>query len=159
MADAAPADLHAHAPGDPVCADDQHVVLLADLDQRFLGHLQGVLLQGIALAGFNVVDVHALHDSLGIPVCVVARRQPNLAAIREALLGRVAGGAAKWRLIERAGPMEPIAGVWAQRVGLDLREAEALIRGTRVHGLVPEPLRAAHLIAGAIATGTSRGRA
>jgi uncharacterized protein len=135
--------------------------VLADLVRRsrFLGHLQAVLLQGIAVAGFNVVDVHALHEALGLPVLVVARRKPNLVAIRTALLGRVAGGPRKWAMIERAGPMEPCAGIFVQRVGLDASEAEALVRGTRLHGLLPEPVRVAHLIAGAIATGTSRGRA
>jgi endonuclease V-like protein UPF0215 family len=135
--------------------------VLVDLVQRsrFLGHLQGVVLQGIALAGFNVVDVHGLHAALGLPVLVVARRRPDLGAMHAALRGRVPGGMRKWRLIERAGPMEPCAGVFVQRVGLSAIEAEALVRGSRVHGLLPEPVRVAHLVAGAIATGTSRGRA
>jgi hypothetical protein len=39
--------------------------VLADLigRSRFRGHLQAILLQGIALAGFNVVNIHALHES------------------------------------------------------------------------------------------------
>jgi len=48
---------------------------------RFQAHIRAVLLQGIALAGFNVVDIHALHEALGIPVLVVARRPPHLAAV------------------------------------------------------------------------------
>jgi endonuclease V-like protein UPF0215 family len=125
---------------------------------RFAAHLQLVMLQGIALAGFNVVDVRLLHRELGLPVLVVARRAPNMEAIRAALLGRVRGGARKWRLIERAGPMEPLAGVYVQRVGVTAGEAERVIRRFAVHGRVPEPLRTAHLIAGALATGESRGR-
>lgn len=126
---------------------------------RFREHLQGVLLQGIALAGFNVVDIHALAALLGMPVVVVARKRPDLAAIRRALLIRVPGGARKWRLIERAGPMEPCAGVFVQRAGISLERTRALIRRFAVHGKLPEPLRTAHLIAGGVVAGESRHRA
>lgn len=125
---------------------------------RFAGHLQLVMLQGIALAGFNVVDVVGLHARLGLPVLVVARRPPDCAAIRRALLARVRGGARKWALIERLGPMEALAGVQVQRVGLERAAAEAVLRASTVEGRIPEPLRTAHLIAGAMVTGHSRGR-
>jgi len=88
----------------------------------------------------------------------VARRAPRLPLIRSAL-ARLPGGAARWRLIERAGAMEPIGGVFVQRVGLSTREAEQLLAATTLHGNLPEPLRLAHLIAGGITTGKSRGRA
>jgi endonuclease V-like protein UPF0215 family len=125
---------------------------------QFKSHVRAVLLQGIAVAGFNVVDVHALHEGLGVPVLVVARRLPDLAAMRRALVARP-GGARKWRLIERAGPMEPLEGVYVQRVGLTAAEARALMVATTLHGNLPEPLRLAHLIAGGVTTGASRGRA
>lgn len=122
---------------------------------RFYPHLQAVLLQGIAFAGFNVVDIRQLHETLARPVVVVARHRPDLEKIRDALLDRVPGGQRKWRLIERAGPMEPIAGVYVQRAGLTAGETEALIRKHAVHGRLPEPLRTAHLIAGGISRGES----
>ena len=53
---------------------------------RFARHVQAVILQGIAVAGFNVIDIHGLHAELGRPVLVVARRRPRLALIRAALL-------------------------------------------------------------------------
>jgi len=126
---------------------------------RFRAQLHAVLLQGIAFAGFNVVDLAALHAALALPVLAVARRKPDLRKIRGALLGQVRGGARKWRLVERAGPMEPLAGLWVQRAGLSSAEAASLIRRFAVNGRMPEPLRAAHLIAGGVATGESRHRA
>lgn len=126
---------------------------------QFGGHLQAVLLQGIAVAGFNVVDVHALHERLGVPVLVVARRPPDLAAMRRALRSRVPGGARKWRLIEAAGPMEALRGIQVQRVGLSRPAAEALLRATTLHGKLPEAVRLAHLIASGMTEGRSRGRA
>jgi hypothetical protein len=126
---------------------------------RFRPQLHAILLQGIAFAGFNVVDLPALHRSTGLPVIVVARRRPDLQAIRTALLGRVRGGARKWRLIEAAGPMEPVAGVYVQRLGVGVAEVEALLARLQLHGRLPEPLRVAHLIAGGVITGESRHRA
>ncbi len=133
-------------------------VALSHAGSRFAGHLQLVMLQGIALAGFNVVDVHALHSALGLPVLVIARHRPDTDAIRHALLARVRGGARKWRLIERLGPMENLGGVWVQRVGIDRVDAAAVVRRFARHSRIPEPLRTAHLIAGALARGKSTGR-
>lgn len=126
---------------------------------RFGRHMQAILLQGVTFAGFNVVDVHALHEALGIPVLVVARRAPNLNAIRSALLHKVRGGRRKWALIEKLGPMEAVEGVFVQRAGLTLREAAELIRRTARYSALPEPLRTAHLIAGGVTEGESRHRA
>ena len=125
---------------------------------QFDRHVRAVLLNGIAFGGFNAVDIHALAAALGRPVLVVARRAPRLALIRSAL-ARLPGGARKWRLIEQAGPMEPLRGVYVQRAGLSLVEARDLLAATTLHGNLPEPLRLAHLIAGGIVTGKSRGRA
>lgn len=128
-------------------------------DSKWAAQLQLVMLQGIALAGFNVVDLGALRRLTGLPVLVVARRMPDLGAIRDALLSRVPGGARKWALVERAGPMEACAGVFVQRAGLTHEEAAGVIARTALHGRVPEPLRAAHLVAGGVWGGESRGRA
>lgn len=125
---------------------------------KFAAHLQLVMLQGIALGGFNVVDVFDLHARLRLPVLVIARRAPDMEAIRSALLTRVPGGARKWAIIERLGPMEPAAGVYVQRLGISLDEAAGVIGRSAINGVIPEPLRVAHLIAGGIADGESRGR-
>ena len=126
---------------------------------KFAPQLQLVMLQGIALGGFNVVDIHGLRAELGLPVLVVARRAPRLDLIREALLGRVPGGRRKWALVERAGEMEPAEGLFVQRAGLSLDEARGVVRRFRFYGKLPEPLRVAHLVAGGVGDGESRGRA
>lgn len=126
---------------------------------RFQPQLQLVWLQGIALAGFNVVDIHRLHATTGLPVLVAARRRPDLEAIRRALLDRVPGGTRKWRLIEAAGPMEAVGGIWVQRAGLTADEAAAAVTYWQLNGKLPEPLRTAHLIAGGVTGSNSRQRA
>jgi endonuclease V-like protein UPF0215 family len=126
-------------------------------NSKFAQHAQLLMLQGIALAGFNVVDVFALHEALALPVLVVARHAPDCEAIRRALLGGVPGGEAKWDLIERLGQMQAVGGVYVQRVGLTAEEAASALKRSALHGHIPEPIRVAHLIAGAIGTGESRG--
>jgi endonuclease V-like protein UPF0215 family len=125
---------------------------------QFDRHVRAVLLGGIAVAGFNVVDIHALCEELGRPVVVVARRPPRYAAIRRAL-EHLRDGERRWSLIEAAGPMEPVREVFVQRAGISLADTEALLQATTLHGKLPEPLRVAHLIAGGIVAGASRGRA
>ena len=110
------------------------------------------------MAGFNVVDIHDLHARLDRPVLVVMRRPPRFPLIRRAL-EHLPAGADRWRLIERAGPPEPVRGLLVQRAGLTLPEADRLLAATTLHGKLPEPLRLAHLIAGGVTTGRSRGRA
>jgi endonuclease V-like protein UPF0215 family len=125
---------------------------------RFYPQLHVVLLQGIAFAGFNVVDIHRLHTQLRRPVLVVTRRKPDPGSIRSALLAHVRGGARKWRLIERAGPMEAMNGLYVQRAGVSPGEAEAMLERLAIHSEVPEPLRTAHLIAAGVTSGESRSR-
>jgi len=125
---------------------------------RFFPQIHAILLQGIAFAGFNVVDLGGLNAALGIPVIAVSRKRPNLEAIRRALLAHVRGGLRKWRLIERAGAMETAAGVFVQRAGITLCDTRRLLERLKINSGVPEPLRVAHLIAGGVTTGESHGR-
>jgi uncharacterized protein len=159
---------------------------------QFGESVQAVMLQGIAVGGFNVVDIHGLAKALNVPVLVVVRRPPDMDAVRRALFSdipharpRVPGAARKWKLIEAAGSLEPLGAsrrsqkknakdakggvtgitttaprLWMQRAGgLSIEEARRLVAATTLHGNIPEPLRLAHLIAGGVTTGRSRGRA
>lgn len=125
---------------------------------KFCGHIRLILLQGITCAGFNVVDVFALHEKTGLPVLVVARKAPDMAAVQEALLSHIPEGKAKWAVLERLGPMEPVNQVFIQRVGITREQAAAVLDQFAIYSHIPEPLRTAHLIAGAMALGQSNGR-
>jgi endonuclease V-like protein UPF0215 family len=125
---------------------------------RFAAQLQAVLVQGIAFAGFNVIDIWAVHRALALPVIAVSRGRPDMAAVRRALLEHVPGGRRKWRLVEQAGPVEAAGRVFVQRAGIALDDAAALVGRLALNGALPEPLRTAHLIAGGIVRGESRHR-
>lgn len=125
---------------------------------KFYQHARLVMLQGITMGGFNVVDVFNLHQRLGLPVLVVARRKPDMAAIRRALVQHLPDGLKKWTIIESLGAMEAAGDVYVQRVGLTLAQTIDILAQWSIHSRIPEPLRCAHLIAGAMVTGQSRNR-
>lgn len=133
---------------------------IADLvvEHRFRDHVRGVVLGGLTFAGFNVVDLPELHSRIARPILVVVRKRPDFGAIRRALLA-LPGGEAKWRRVEKAGPMESIAGVWVQRAGITAQDAATALAEMRLHGQLPEGLRLAHLLAAAWVEGVSRGSA
>lgn len=137
-------------------AADRLAVLIGQ--SRFCEHIQLVMLQGITLAGFNVVDAYELSRQLDLPVLVVSRRLPDRDLIRHTLLNCIPGGGEKWALIEPLPAPEPVENVYIQRIGLSLAEAEAVIKRFAIHSHLPEPLRIAHLIARAVVWGESRGR-
>jgi endonuclease V-like protein UPF0215 family len=126
-------------------------------ESKFAEHAQLIMLQGIAFGGFNVIDVFHLHEKLNLPVLVVSRRSPDMDAIRKALTTQIPDGEKKWKVIARLGPMEPLKKVYVQRVGITLEEAESVIERFAVHSHTPEPIRVAHLIAGALVNGESHG--
>lgn len=132
-------------------ADATRTLVTMVKQSRYAEHTRLVLLEGIALAGFNVVDIHGLSEQLEMAVLVVVKRNPNMAAVEEALLHRVRGGKRKWALIQKAGPMEPLEGVWVQRAGIEKVDAAEVIRRLALHGRLPEPLRVAHWVANVLA--------
>jgi uncharacterized protein len=101
---------------------------------KFAPTLQLILLQGVALAGFNVVDAKRLSDKLELPVLIVARQMPHLEKIQNTLLSKVPGGKRKWALIEQLGQMESCNGVFVQRVGISLENASDVLKRTTLHG-------------------------
>lgn len=140
-----------------------------DATDRLLGaiassrHRDGlglVLLDGVTYGGFNVVDVERLHREGGVPVLAVTRGEPDLAAMEAALRAHDAAADAKVALLRRQPPRllrtegRPLA--W-HAAGLDERGVAEALALTTVRGLVPEPLRLAHLVATMLVSGESRG--
>ncbi len=120
--------------------------------------LRGVFLGGITIAGLAVVDVRALAAAAELPVIVVNRRDPADHELHRAL--RAAGLDARLELVEATPPAFPVnRHLWAACAGIDADGARHLLGAARRKGELPEPLRLAHLIARAMVSGESRGRA
>ena len=120
--------------------------------------LQAIMLKGIAIGGFNVVDIPLLSRKTKLPVIVVMKDRPNLKKIEKAL-ENVRDGKSKMELIRKAGKITKSGSLYTQSAGIAGRELSELIRLTCTRGKVPEPIRVAHLIASGIVLGESRGRA
>ena len=127
-------------------------------ESRFLPQIQAVMLDGIALGGLNVVDIRSLSQRIDRPVITVVRHQPNVERFRAAI-ERLPRSAARWRLVERAGEVMPAGPIFCQCSGIGIESARRLIMQTTLQGNLPEPIRLAHLIAGGVVSGESRGRA
>lgn len=128
---------------------------------KHLGQLQCIMIDGIALGGFNVIDINQLSKKTKLPVIVVIRREPNIDKIKKAL--KKIKASPKIKLLEKAGRIYPVKirnkHIYIQVAGLNLDLATQIIRLTAVHSLIPEPIRVAHLITSGIVLGESRGRA
>ncbi len=127
------------------------------LRSKFKHQLRCIFLDGIAVAGFNVIDVHELHKRTKLPVIVVMRKKPDLEGMRKAL--RKIGQERKMKMIEDAGTVIPLGNIHAQVIGTTVEKAKEFLAITCTRSDIPEPLRAAHLIAAGVVKGESRGRA
>jgi uncharacterized protein len=127
------------------------------------GHREGlraILLDGIAVGGFNVVDLDALFRRLKVPVVSVTPRAPNFPRIRAALKEYFPEDfIRRWRIVRAHSLFRVPVGhgaIRATAVGCTRPEAIALVARTTILGHWPEPLRLAHLIA---RSGAARRRA
>jgi endonuclease V-like protein UPF0215 family len=134
--------------------------VLADLLRggKFLPQLHFVLLDGIALGGFNVVDLEALATALGRPCAAVMRRAPDLDAVERALR-RLPRPERRLALLRRAGPVHRHGTFHFQVCGAHPEETAGALERLTDRGAVPEPLRLAHLVGAAVVTGESTRRA
>jgi endonuclease V-like protein UPF0215 family len=125
---------------------------------KFRAQLHAVMLDGITLGGFNVVDLPRLARDLRLPCLAVIRGRPDRAAVRRALQ-KLPRAEARWRLICAAGPVHRCGALSFQAAGVEPDLASRMIQVSVVHGHMPECLRGAHLIASGIVNGESGRRA
>jgi len=129
---------------------------------RHREQLKTVLLDGIALGGFNVVDIEELYNDTNLPVITITRDKPDFDKIKEALKKNFDDWNDRWNLISK-GKLHEIKTkhnpIYVKFIGLSIEEAKEIIKLSTIRGVVPEPIRMAHLIASGIARGESYGKA
>ena len=124
---------------------------------KFKPQLRCIMINGIALGGFNVIDIKELHKKTKIPVIVVIRKYPDFKRIEQTL--KKINKQKKYKLIQKAGAVEQVGKIYIQRKGITLTKAKQILKLTCTRSLIPEPIRVAHLIAGGVVTGESKGKA
>ncbi len=137
-------------------SDSTEKLIKMVMQSKFHAQLQCIMLDGIAVGGFNVIDIQKLSDETKIPVIVVIRDFPDFEKIIAAL--KKLGMDEKIGLIKKAGEVTKISNVYVQLVNISKEKAEEIIRVTAIHSFIPEPIRAAHIIASGIILGESRGK-
>jgi len=124
--------------------------------------LKAILLDGTSLGGFNVVDIEELCNSTNIPVITVTRNEPDLKKIESALKKNFEDWKERLLLIKK-GTIHKVKTshnpIFIKCVGITLSEAKEIIKISTIRGVIPEPIRVAHLIASGIKRGESYGKA
>jgi len=130
---------------------------------RHKQQLKVIMLDGITLGGFNIVDVKKLYSETKIPIIVINRKVPDLKSIKTALEKNFEDFEKRWKMILNAGKIKELRlekfSLYYQNIGLENEEAEEIILTSMKHAQIPEPLRVAHLIATGIVKGESEGHA
>ena len=128
---------------------------------RHKGQLGVIMLDGVTFGGFNVVNIQEVFHETGIPVVVVTRKQPNFGKIKEALKN-FTDWENRWKNVLAAGEVHKVENeesVYIQTQGIGLEDAKEIVRLSATRSAIPEPIRAAHIIAAGVTTGESRGSA
>lgn len=124
---------------------------------KFKPMLQAIFLDGIAVAGFNVIDIKTLSKKTNIPVIVVIRDYPDFKKIAATL--KQLKLAQRYVLMKKAGKVFKVGEIYVQFKGTTLEKVRQLLKITCTHSYLPEPVRVAHLIGAGIVKGESSGRA
>lgn len=145
--------------GDGVDATEKITEMVKN--SRNLGQLGVIMLDGITFGGFNVVNIRHVFESTGIPVIVIMRKIPNFDRIKKALK-RFDDWEDRWANVIEAGEVYKVENtepVYIQIHGIDLKDADEIVRISATRSTIPEPIRVAHIIAAGIVKGESKGSA
>lgn len=127
-------------------------------NSKFLSQIHVVITDGIAIGGFNLIDLPALSQRLERPCIAVMRKAPNLTAIDQALQN-FPDYTERRVTLQKAGTIHQAGNFYYQVAGCDPHTAGQVLTRLTDTGHVPEALRLAHLIGSAIMTGQSSNRA
>ena len=129
---------------------------------RHRKQLKAMLLDGIALGGFNVVDIEDIFNSTSLPVITITRDKPDFRKIEEALKKNFIDWERRLTLIKN-GVIHKVKTsynpIYVKCSGIDIEEAKEIIKISTIRGVIPEPIRVAHIIASGIIRGESYGKA
>ena len=123
--------------------------------------LKSILLDGVTFCGFNVLNIEKIFLKTGIPVITITRDKPDFKKIKNALIKNFSDWENKFDIIEK-GLLYKIETnfnpIYIKCFGISFKEAKEIITISTIRGVIPEPIRIAHLIASGIIRGESYGK-
>ncbi len=109
-----------------------------------------------------MVDISQLYERTSVPCCTITRDPPDVGKMENALRRYFPDWKERLSVIQKH-PLHEIATsskpIYMAAEGMELLEVQEIIEESTIRGVLPEPLRIAHLIATAMIKGESRGRA
>jgi endonuclease V-like protein UPF0215 family len=128
---------------------------------RHKKQLKAVLIDGIALGGFNIIDIEELSNDTNLPVITITRDKPDFTKIKQALKKNFKDWRFRYNLINKL-DLQKINTrynpIYVKCVGISIHKAKEIIKLSTIRGVIPEPIRVAHLIASGISRGESYGK-
>lgn len=125
---------------------------------KFHDQTNVVLTDGIAVDGFNIIDLNRLSNTLERPCIAVMRKHPDIKAIENALKNFV-DFEKRFDTALCAGKTHKHKAFYFQAGGCTPDTAAKTLEKLTGNGNVPEALRLTHLIGSAVMTGESSNRA
>ncbi|WP_020413424.1 DUF99 family protein [Microbulbifer sp. VTAC004] len=127
-------------------------------NSKFYSQINVILTDGLAVGGFNIIDLPELSKTIDRPCIAVMRKLPDMAAIDRALQNFPDYRLRKETLL-KAGEIHSLRNFYFQVQGCNPDIAARVLEQATDNGNVPEALRLAHMIGAAVITGQSGKRA
>lgn len=123
--------------------------------------LRVIVLNGVTFAGFNIVDIKKLSNTIGLPVIAIVREKPDFKKIKRALK-HLPMYEKRWKIIKNTGKTIKVhtgkteGVVYMQIAGISEIDAKKIVRNTSTRSNIPEALRVAHIIASGLTKGKEK---
>lgn len=105
-----------------------------------------IVVKGVTFGGFNILDMHKLYEKAQIPIVNVIDHEPNIAAIKEALIKHFEDWEQRLKMLKKG--FEKIDSLYIQTEGVGIKATYKFLKQITINGIIPEPVRIADLIAG-----------
>lgn len=139
-----------------VDGDDATSTLIRKVrSSRFADQIRLIVINGITLAGLNMLDLQEVSERLHVPIVSIVRRRPHQKKLEAAI--RKSGKGVEWKLallkkLNASLEIKRMQGLYVQPAGI----SHDAFKPTEMQAYYF--LRLAHLIAGGVAKGESSGR-
>lgn len=133
--------------------DSTEIVAQMVNKSRHRKQLRLIMLNGITLGGFNLVDIKKLFVLTSKPVIALTRKKPDLESIRRALKNLKETNE-RLRIVNETGEIYEFANkgskIYMELAGISFDVAKKIVSLASTRSSFPEPLRVAHLVASGI---------
>ena len=136
--------------------DDATDVILSMFERLRRHDISYLLVSGLVMSLYNIVDIRRLYESLQMPVIGIT--YGDSPGLEHALKSRFPQHGAKLAMYGRLGPRERIrlhtsGELFVRKEGCSTADAARLLDGLTLQGSLPEPVRVSRLVSRALLAG------